>query len=286
MLRAKAQVCGEAGGAPISSTALVVPSLRDCGRSLAVSDAAGAQLQARPQLPSRAAHACAVASSHTARAARNCGRCGHPCGRQRAVKRTRCPNPHAPSDVVLRNRRARNHDRRRVLDLHLAQEHVAVLRSAHSQSAAASLQASLQRSRTLVSLMSPEPETSILMVPRGPRLLFITSCSPAAACTFMYNAALGPRLSAFWFKLRTLMARRRGGTHRGGRKGGSVAQECARARKIRSSRSGLKRPSEHCRRGPSWPPALLQPPCAACSWASSEWRLQGCPGACVLHRTP
>ena len=47
----------------------------------------------------------------------------------------------------------------------------------------------------MVSFRSPAPETSILMVPRGPRFVFITSSSPAAALMFMNSAALGPIVS-------------------------------------------------------------------------------------------
>lgn len=42
----------------------------------------------------------------------------------------------------------------------------------------------------------PAPPTSILMVPLGPRLVFITSNRPLAALMFMNNAALRPRISA------------------------------------------------------------------------------------------
>ena len=45
--------------------------------------------------------------------------------------------------------------------------------------------------------MSPAPETSILMVPRGPRLVFITSIKPAAAFMFINKAAFAPMVSAF-----------------------------------------------------------------------------------------
>jgi len=46
----------------------------------------------------------------------------------------------------------------------------------------------------------------ILMVPLGPRLDLSTSCSPLAALMFMFRAADRPRISAFWFSMRTAMA--------------------------------------------------------------------------------
>mmetsp|Transcript_351 Transcript_351/g.874 ORF Transcript_351/g.874 Transcript_351/m.874 type:complete len:259 (-) Transcript_351:70-846(-) len=49
---------------------------------------------------------------------------------------------------------------------------------------------------SLVSLMAPAPSTSILMVPLGPRLVFMTSCSPLAALMFMNSAAARPICSA------------------------------------------------------------------------------------------
>jgi hypothetical protein len=43
----------------------------------------------------------------------------------------------------------------------------------------------------------PAPPTSILMVPFGPKLVFMTSCRPLAALMFMNRAALLPMISAF-----------------------------------------------------------------------------------------
>lgn len=45
----------------------------------------------------------------------------------------------------------------------------------------------------------PAPSTSILIVPLGPRLVFITSCKPFAALMFMNNAAALSMDSAFGF---------------------------------------------------------------------------------------
>ena len=43
----------------------------------------------------------------------------------------------------------------------------------------------------------PEPPTSIFIVPFGPRLVLITSCSPLAALMFINRAADLPMTSAF-----------------------------------------------------------------------------------------
>ncbi len=45
----------------------------------------------------------------------------------------------------------------------------------------------------------PAPSTSILIVPLGPRLVFMTSCKPFAALMFMNNAAALSMDSAFGF---------------------------------------------------------------------------------------
>lgn len=48
--------------------------------------------------------------------------------------------------------------------------------------------------RAFVSFRSPAPPTSIFTVPFGPRLVFITSCSPFAALMFC-KAKVVPQLS-------------------------------------------------------------------------------------------
>ena len=52
-------------------------------------------------------------------------------------------------------------------------------------------------------IIPPEPPTSILMVPFGPRLLFMTSYRPFAALMFMERAAPLPMTSALGFKVFT-----------------------------------------------------------------------------------
>jgi hypothetical protein len=48
-------------------------------------------------------------------------------------------------------------------------------------------------------IIPPAPSTSILIVPLGPRLVFMTSCKPFAALMFMNNAAALSMDSAFGF---------------------------------------------------------------------------------------
>ena len=56
---------------------------------------------------------------------------------------------------------------------------------------------------SFVSLMPPAPSTSILIVPLGPRLVFMTSCSPLAALMFIKRAACDPMTSAFGLRFLT-----------------------------------------------------------------------------------
>lgn len=133
----------------------------------------------------------------------------------------------APEHVVLGDRRARNHDGRGVLDLHLAQQYVAVLgeldvcvggsalvagggAGARRARAGEAWQASqrMRRGRQRQSERSgwrspPAPPTSILIVPFGPKLVFMTSYSPFAALMFMKRAAFLPITSAPGFKVFT-----------------------------------------------------------------------------------
>ena len=53
------------------------------------------------------------------------------------------------------------------------------------------------------SVLPPAPPTSILIVPFGPRLVFMTSRSPFAALMFMNSAAERPITSALGFKVLT-----------------------------------------------------------------------------------
>ena len=53
--------------------------------------------------------------------------------------------------------------------------------------------------RALCDDVPPAPSTSILIVPLGPRLVFMTSCKPFAALMFMNNAAALSMDSAFGF---------------------------------------------------------------------------------------
>ena len=52
---------------------------------------------------------------------------------------------------------------------------------------------------TTTRCIPPAPSTSILIVPLGPRLVFMTSCKPFAALMFMNNAAALSMDSAFGF---------------------------------------------------------------------------------------
>ena len=56
---------------------------------------------------------------------------------------------------------------------------------------------------SLVSLTSPAPPTSILIVPLGPRLDFRTAARPLAALMFMKRAAAGPMTSALGLSVLT-----------------------------------------------------------------------------------
>ncbi len=51
----------------------------------------------------------------------------------------------------------------------------------------------------MMHFIPPAPSTSILIVPLGPRLVFMTSCKPFAALMFMNNAAALSMDSAFGF---------------------------------------------------------------------------------------
>mmetsp|Transcript_7602 Transcript_7602/g.14958 ORF Transcript_7602/g.14958 Transcript_7602/m.14958 type:complete len:242 (-) Transcript_7602:90-815(-) len=53
---------------------------------------------------------------------------------------------------------------------------------------------------SLVSLTSPDPDTSIFSVPLGPRLLLRTSCRPLAALMFMASATKRLACSASWLR--------------------------------------------------------------------------------------
>eukprot|EP00701_Giardia_intestinalis_P000907 XP_001704731.1 Hypothetical protein GL50803_31624 [Giardia lamblia ATCC 50803] len=53
---------------------------------------------------------------------------------------------------------------------------------------------------SLVILMSPAPETSILYVPAGPKLVRISFVSFSAASMFISSASPRRRCSAFWFR--------------------------------------------------------------------------------------
>ena len=56
-----------------------------------------------------------------------------------------------------------------------------------------------ERRERYVIFVPPAPSTSILIVPLGPRLVFMTSCKPFAALMFMNNAAALSMDSAFGF---------------------------------------------------------------------------------------